>query len=118
MSLVAWGSVGGAKAKARLPGGVWVGLRPGLVPTRATGSNWWTELEFGSGVGMAAILSTSRIASSNSELVIISLRLWLLFVFVVGGWVGLGLRLGLDLGSGEAVSLRLGPALGHVLPHG
>ena len=32
----------------------------------------------------------------------------------VGGWVGLGLRLGLDLGSGKAVCLRLGPALGHV----
>ena len=36
-------------------------------------------------------------------------------MLVVGGWVGLGLRLGLDLGSGKAVGLRLGPALGHVL---
>ena len=34
-------------------------------------------------------------------------------MLIVGGWVpvGLGLRLGLDLGSGEAVGLR--PALGH-----
>ena len=38
-------------------------------------------------------------------------------MLVVGGWVpvGLGLRLGLDLGLGEAVSLKLGPALGNVL---
>ena len=33
-----------------------------------------------------------------------------MFVLVVGGWPGLGL----DLGSGKAVGLRLGPALGHV----
>ena len=36
-------------------------------------------------------------------------------MLVVGGWVGLGLRLGIDLVSGKAVGLRLGPALGHVL---
>ena len=71
--------MGGAEARAR---------------ASATGSNWWTELESGSGVGMAAILSTSRIISSNRELDITSLRLWLLFVFVVGGWVGLRLGLG------------------------
>ena len=34
---------------------------------------------------------------------------------MVCGWVGLGLRLGLGLGSGESVGLRLGPALGCVL---
>ena len=109
-----WSPTGGIREPEwdKLPGNVWVGLRPGLLPTRATGSNWWAELESGSGVGVAAILSISRITSSNRELVITSPRLWLLFVLVVGGWVGL--RLDLDLGSGKAVGLRLGPALGHV----
>ena len=28
----------------KLPGDMWVGLRLGLILTRATGSNWWAEL--------------------------------------------------------------------------
>ena len=46
--------VGGAEARA--------------YPNQSNRANWWAEFEFGSGVGMAAILSTSRITSSNREL--------------------------------------------------
>ena len=100
MGQVAWGCVDGAEARATLNQSnrvhqvanrghhrarvgqvAWVVVRLGLIPTRATGSNWWFELE--SGTGVAAILSISRIASSNRELVITSPRLWLLFVLVV-----------------------------------
>ena len=72
-----WSPTGGIREPAwdRLPGCVWVGLRPGLVPPKATGSNWWAKLETGSGVGVASILSISRIISSNRELVIASMDL-------------------------------------------
>ena len=98
MGQVAWGCVGGTEARANLN----QGNRVQLVDRVRV----WLR---------GAILSTSHIILSNRELNITSLKLWLLFVLVVGGWVGLGLRLGLGLGPGKSVGLRPGPALGHVL---